>query len=230
MSSRLSLLALAVSAGPVAAQGLISPGPSQPNQPGFFDPRGPRPVFTPVTPATALPPFGGSTAGGFISINRPVLYHPVSTPPFTSYPYSYSYLGTMNWYYAPPAPSTFLGLAPLIDPEAYPRTNGGPSGVRVAGSVAAQQATTGGVTVDLPATAELWVNGVKQPGEQASWDVNVPVSGPTTLALAAKWTAGGVKYEWNRTLPVGPGDHGRLLVVSGTAASAPPTAPAPRAK
>lgn len=224
MSTRLSLLAMVLTAGPVAAQGLTSPYPPQPPRAGYFDPTGPRPSFTPNVPLTGLPPFGGA-AGGFL-FARPVLFNPILSPTGGRFspvwpPYWY--------YYAPFAPSTFLGLDPLIDPESVNR----PATDRVSSRRPAAPPTgTGGVTVNLPAVAELWVNGVKQQGRQGVWDVSVSAAGgPVTVALKAEWTAGGTKYEWARGVTVSPGEYGQLMVVSGTAVTAPPsTAPAPRAK
>lgn len=223
MPTRLSFLALVLAAGPVAAQGLTSPYPPRPPRPGSFDPTGPRPSFTPNVPSTGLPPFGGAT-GGYV-FARPLLYNPIVAPPGGHFP---SVWPPYWYFYAPMAPSTFLGLDPLIDPEAVGR----PADDRISSRrPAAPPAGAGGVTVDLPAVAELWVNGVKQPGRQGSWDVSVPTAGgTTTVALKAEWTTGGTKYEWTRDMTVSPGDHGRLTVVSGTAVSAPPAAPAPRAK
>jgi hypothetical protein len=215
---------LAVSAGPATAQGLISPGPSQPASTRSFDPFGPRPVFTPVVPASALPPFG-SRVGGFMTIVAPVLYHPISNPPYTGYPYNYSYLGRSDiFYYAPLAPSTFLGIPPLVDPEAT--AGGGVQGVRVAAP--ATVASTGTVTIDFPAAVELWVNGVKQAGRQQSWAVTVPTAGgPATVNLLAKWTANDQAVEWEGSQTVAAGDDGRRTVLRPTA---PVVAPAPRSK
>lgn len=220
--------ALALSAGPATAQGLISPGSSQPARSTYYDPFGPRPVFAPVVPASALPPVGG-TAGGQVMVVAPTVYHPISYPPHMGYPYSYAFLGQTNVYYAPPAPSTFLGIPPLVDPEAAPRV-AGVQGVRIAGASTA--ASSGNVTVEFPAVAELWVNGVKQVGQQQTWTVAVPTAGGSApLTLAAKWTANGAAVQWDGSLTVAAGDHGRLTVLRGNAAPAmPSSAPAPRSK
>ena len=75
------------------------------------------------------------------------------------------------------------------------------------------------LTLQLPAAADVWLDGKKQDGESdAVRELKSPVLKPGathTFNVKARWTKGGKTYEAKRAVTLGPGDHSRLYIVSG---------------
>ncbi|AMV23041.1 hypothetical protein VT84_01425 [Gemmata sp. SH-PL17] len=76
------------------------------------------------------------------------------------------------------------------------------------------------LALQFPAAAEIWFNGEKVKGEaQDARTLTSPVLRPGTqytFEVKARWKNQGKLFESARTVTLGPGDHSRLLVVSGT--------------
>jgi uncharacterized protein (TIGR03000 family) len=75
------------------------------------------------------------------------------------------------------------------------------------------------LTVQLPAAAEVWLDGKKVKGDKAEEVVlTSPVLGPNqqyTFLVKARWTNKGKTYEAKRAITLNPGDRSRLGIVSG---------------
>lgn len=75
------------------------------------------------------------------------------------------------------------------------------------------------LTVQLPAAAEVWLDGKRVKGSTAAeWALTSPVLTPGqtyTFLVKAQWTSGGKTYEAKRAVTLGPGDHSRLGILSG---------------
>jgi uncharacterized protein (TIGR03000 family) len=75
--------------------------------------------------------------------------------------------------------------------------------------------------LDLPAAAEVWLDGAKLDGPaSATWAIPSPplkLGSEFTFKIKARWTADGTAYEVERTSTVRAGGTGKLLVVRGTA-------------
>jgi hypothetical protein len=75
------------------------------------------------------------------------------------------------------------------------------------------------LSVQLPAAAEVWMDGELQPGRGATWELtSLPLPHPWSAHLfdvAARWTAGGQEFEWENKVPVVAGHTGQALVARG---------------
>jgi uncharacterized protein (TIGR03000 family) len=82
---------------------------------------------------------------------------------------------------------------------------------------------TASLTLEFPAVATVWLDGKEVPGDPATLrTLTSPVLKPGeeyTFHVKARWAAGGKTYEYTRDVPLGPGKHSKVLVVSGTAVS-----------
>jgi len=183
---------------------IASAQPRQPQQP-------PLPLSPGVSPAS---PFGPGMP--FTAPQAPRLsqwqqrFYPTYAPGFFSYfgsPY-YPYLNP--WGVAPtyvvPVPLDF-GPAVAVRPEA-------PTSIALANEFPAT------LTLQLPASGEVWLNG-KRTSESSSEEhvLTSPVlkTGERyVFDLKARWTAGGKTYETTRLVTVGTGDKSRIIIVSGT--------------
>jgi uncharacterized protein (TIGR03000 family) len=79
---------------------------------------------------------------------------------------------------------------------------------------------TASLTLEFPAAANVWLDGKEVPGDPATVrTLTSPVLKPGqeyTFHVKAQWEAGGKTYEYTRDVPLGPGKHSKVLVVSGT--------------
>jgi uncharacterized protein (TIGR03000 family) len=75
------------------------------------------------------------------------------------------------------------------------------------------------LTVQLPPGKEMQVNGKPVPDDTpAGYSLTSPVlkqGEKYTFNVNVRWQSGGKTYEAKRSVMVGPGDHSRLLIVSG---------------
>jgi uncharacterized protein (TIGR03000 family) len=77
---------------------------------------------------------------------------------------------------------------------------------------------TAELTIEFPADAEVSVNGTAVPGSGKVRTLSSPVlrTGLThTFAVIARWTQDGQKYEWERSVTLGPGERSRITVARG---------------
>ena len=73
-------------------------------------------------------------------------------------------------------------------------------------------------TIEFPAAGDVTVNGVPATGDGAVRKLTSPPLKPAeryTFAVAARWTADGKRYEWDRTLTLGAGERSRSTVARG---------------
>jgi hypothetical protein len=75
------------------------------------------------------------------------------------------------------------------------------------------------LNIQLPAVAEVWMDGELQPGRSATWELtSLPLPHPWSAHLfdvAARWSAGGQTFEWENKVPVVAGHTGQSLVARG---------------
>jgi uncharacterized protein (TIGR03000 family) len=72
--------------------------------------------------------------------------------------------------------------------------------------------------LEFPASAEVWLNGVKQDGTAATRTFTSPALPAGTqhvFTVKAVWTAGGAQQVWERAVPVAAGSRSKLLVAAG---------------
>jgi uncharacterized protein (TIGR03000 family) len=76
------------------------------------------------------------------------------------------------------------------------------------------------LTLEFPAPAEVWVNGLKATGEpQREWTLTSPTlkaGGEYTFAVKARWQADGNTREYTRSHTVAGGQRSRAFVLAGT--------------
>lgn len=76
------------------------------------------------------------------------------------------------------------------------------------------------LTLELPAAADVWLDGVKQPSSADA--TRVLTSPPLKLGASyifnvrAEWTEGGTRYKTEQTSTVRAGERGKLTVYAGT--------------
>lgn len=197
------LAVLALVALPAVADAQAGPRPARPLFVGGREVTGPPirdgasalyPVFTPVPPRF-------SVGGGSLSEVPPILV-PSGAWGGVSYPRPVY----------PPAPETDAEpvSAPTARPAAPPAT------------VVLASDGTAALTVQFPATAEVWVGQKKVAGAPATeWTLTSPalkVGETHTFVLKGRWAANGKTYETDRSVTLAGGERGRLIVLSGTAA------------
>lgn len=77
------------------------------------------------------------------------------------------------------------------------------------------------LTVQFPAAARIWVDGVEVPGDpDTDWTLTSKVLRPgetATFKVRGRWTQDGKTLEATREVALGPGARSRLVVVSGNA-------------
>lgn len=133
------------------------------------------------------------------------------------------------WYVSRPLPDFFdAPVIALPPPEVYavPALPGqflsAALAERERQETAARVRTRTALTIDLPAAAELFVNGVKQPGgPKKRHEVATETLQPGDrwdLQLRAGWTTGGKGYTFAESRTLAAGDSKTLLVYSGTPA------------
>jgi hypothetical protein len=75
------------------------------------------------------------------------------------------------------------------------------------------------LNVQLPAAGEVWMDGERQSGRRATWELtSLPLPHPWSAHLfdvAARWTVGGQEFEWENKVPVVAGHTGQALVARG---------------
>ncbi len=155
--------------------------------------------FNPVFRVPGAVPYGGvgylSPGGfynpGFFTTVGPAVY------------YVPSFAGEVARPFALPTPPLVGAGAPT--PQALP--------VRSAGGQTAE------LRLELPAAADVWVNGKQQPTREATRTLTSPplaAGGQHTFDLKATWTAAdGTKYEWDRTMTVAAGGRSKVAVAAG---------------
>lgn len=75
------------------------------------------------------------------------------------------------------------------------------------------------VMVELPASAEVWLNDRRQKGSASEWMLTsalLPPDSQATFTIRAQWTDGGTRYEWERVVTAAAGDKSRIVVARGT--------------
>lgn len=88
-----------------------------------------------------------------------------------------------------------------------------------AAEVSKQLRVTTRLTLELPAAAEVWVNGTKQPGAAGKTHALTADLGPGeshTFNVVAKWTTGGKAFEYTKTATLDAGDTKTVTVFAGT--------------
>lgn len=75
------------------------------------------------------------------------------------------------------------------------------------------------LSLQFPADAEVWLNGKKASKtpnkEQELTSPALRADQTYTFNVKARWTSKGKTYEATRTIAVKPGEHGRLMILSG---------------
>ncbi len=174
----------------------LSPGivPATPNSPGI--------------PAGTLPqqPAQGN-----------IVYYPVAMP----------WGWGVGWGYQTYNPWTGFGYAyggilpadPVVTPIATPAAVAVEQPRRAEPVVVLAQEFPATLALQFPAAAEVWLDGKKVSGSAKEEQVlKSPVLQPTqtyTFLVKARWEKDGKTYEAKRSVTLGPGDHSRLLIVSG---------------
>lgn len=204
--SRLALLTLMVAPAVAPAQGFSLPyrtGSSfyQPSfgrhTGGFYG------AFSPVMRLPAAVPYGGVgylSPGGFYD------------------PGFYTTVGP-NVYFIP----SFAGevARPLVLTQPPQLVGAGVPSPQLAQPLS--PSATGGqsaqLRLDLPAVADLWVDGKLYPSRSANYTLTSPplsAGGRHTFAIKAAWkSADGTKYEWDRSVTVAAGGHSKVAVAAG---------------
>jgi uncharacterized protein (TIGR03000 family) len=166
----------------------------------------------PFTPPTAAPRTGFGTGFGFRR-QPDVVFAPVALPwgygysPYAPYGYGgYGYGGNVITQVIVPAQPVITldpGLAPVRPQPAVVLANQFPATL----------------TLQFPASAEVWLGGKKLEGAASDERVltsPVLASGQNyTFDVKARWKSGGKTYETKRSVTLGSGDRSRLLIVSG---------------
>ncbi len=176
------------------------------------------------TGSTFYQPSFGRYAGGFYGGFNPQFRVPQAVPyngvgylsPGGYYdPGFYTTVGS-SLYYIP----TFAGEAPRPQSPPAPALVGAgvptPGGQVVPRQPVPQPAE---LRLEFPASAEVWVNGVKQDGTDASRVLTSPALPTGTrhvFNVKAVWTAQDQRQEWERAVPVAAGSRSKLVVASGT--------------
>jgi uncharacterized protein (TIGR03000 family) len=183
------------------------------------------PAQIPVSVASGVGGFGPGTRPRTPSLSAPVgpqgmrpgIGRPRGIVGGVYPPYYGGYGGYsgFGYYYPPYDPSPYAAY-PYPDPVYVPVYVPPPDPpVRLSGEFPAQ------LTLAFPAPAEVWLNGEKVEGDPATERVlTSPVLKPGdkfTFRVRARWKVDGQAYEFNREVPVGPGDRSRVAVFSGTA-------------
>lgn len=208
MTRTLAALVAALTAAPAFGQGFSQPLPTPPpvpvpgtrmfypaaspfTPPYFHAPMGRR-GFTPWAGYGFAPVYGhGWGWGGFGPYYAPAFGYPYGTA---------SSWGTS--FYGPTTAPPLMGAGTVGRDVPAPLN----------------PALTAELTVEFPAPAEVWLNGSPAPGEGAVRTLTSPplAAGRSySFAVRAKWESGGRKYEWERTVTLGPGDRSRITVARG---------------
>ena len=157
-------------------------------------------IVTPYRPPV-IPP--GSPAAV-----RPGFPPPVSPLPVVNY---FPGLWPVWGYWQPPP--TVVVVVPVVAPAPLPPTTTDD----IALATAEVPAT---LTLELPAPADVWVNGRKLDGPAvATRQIDSPplkLGSEHTFELKARWTADGVTYEVERTSTVAAGRTRKLAIFRGT--------------
>jgi uncharacterized protein (TIGR03000 family) len=145
---------------------------------------------------------------------RPPLGFPIIRPPFWG-----GYWG--GFYSDLYVPGLFPQPQVVILPQAVPVPVAPPNPARIAedaDKAAALAAAT--LTLELPAAADVWLDGDKQP---SSTDTARTLSSPAmklgtdfTFRVRAQWVENGTTYEAKQTTTVRAGERGKLTVYAGT--------------
>jgi len=76
------------------------------------------------------------------------------------------------------------------------------------------------LTLELPAAADVWLDGEKQPSSTATTRTlassALPIGREFTFNMRAQWVENGTTYEAKQTTTVRAGERGKLAVYSGT--------------
>lgn len=166
-------------------------------------------------------------AQGIVTPYRPPVIpagSPGSVPPFPGLPVLPPGIGQLPGFWHVPViwpgywnqPQTVVVVAPAAAPApaAPPTARASRDDAAIA---AAQVPAT--LNIELPAPAEVWLDGVKVAGDPAA--VHTLTSPPLrfggehTFRVTAKWTAGGTAYQAARTSTVRAGGTAKLTVVRG---------------
>ena len=165
-------------------------------------------------PATAFRPVFPGVQPGPLPV-RPWPYRPAFFPGFgypmggpVYYPFGTgAYYGPTTSYYAP---TTGFGTGPSL--VAPPLQGAGGSTPVVDPELVAE------LTIEFPADAEITVNGEAAPGSAPARTLTSPplkAGMAQTFAVKARWTKDGQRYEWERTVTLGPGERSRITVARG---------------
>ena len=185
---------------------------------GFAAVAGAQPRPLPLSPGVMpASPFGPGTpfpAGPIVQKpgSAPITYFPVALP--TGW-------GT-GWAYQTWSPWTGFGYTygGLVQPGFVPQQQAIVEPARPAEpTIVLAQEFPATLSLQFPATAEVWLDGAKVKGDADTDRVlTSPVLKPGqqhTFNLKARWQSGGKTYETKRAVTLGPGDKSRLLILSG---------------
>ena len=230
---RSSFAALLILSLPAVASAQLAPGIAAPGggAPGLAASSGgmvagwrmPGPL--PVTPGPAKYPCGGNFGGGFtpaapiVPINRPG--YPFSGvwglgggSFYPNYPVYPGFGGGYVGYGFGPSYNFDLYNQPVVDLQPAPATVLPPTG-----NIALVNEFPATLTLEFPAPAEVWVDGVKGEGRPTTeWTLTSPVlrmGKEYTFKVKARWTLNGKTYEYQRAVDVAGGNRSRAQVVAG---------------
>lgn len=172
----------------------------------------------PFTPLVALL-LAATTALGGPPVRRGPPIDLVAAPPVTPTPVLFPV-----WY------SPFWGgMYPFVPglysqpvvPQPQPAPVPLPNLVRIAEDADRAAATApASLTLDLPAVADLWLDGEKQPSSTDTTRTLVsptlPIGQDFTFNIRAQWVESGTTYEAKKTTTIRAGERGKLAVYAGT--------------
>ncbi len=173
----------------------LSPGvmPATPNSPGI--PAGPiaQPAQGNVVYFPVAMPWGWGVGWGYQTYN-----------PWTGFGYAYGGVLPAN---PVASPAATLPAATVEQPR------------RTEPAVVLAREFPATLAIQFPAAAEVWLDGKKVSGSAKDEQLlTSPVLKPTqtyTFLVKARWEKGGKTYEAKRAVTLGPGDHSRLMILSG---------------
>jgi uncharacterized protein (TIGR03000 family) len=136
-----------------------------------------------------------------------------------------TWLPSGSWgmnYYQWPQSQLYIQYPPAARPAKTSPGSGLVVQPQLGGAAAQTSQLKATLVLQLPAVAEVWVDGKKQAGNPAAeWTLTSPElkTGEThTFEVKAQWTAGGKTLEASRSVTVVAGERNRVLVVYGTEA------------
>ncbi|MCE9563181.1 MAG: TIGR03000 domain-containing protein [Planctomycetes bacterium] len=176
--------------------------------------RMPAPQFGPVGPTKYHN--GGNSGGGFVP----------AIPTRPGFPFSGIWAGGYGFGGGGYYPGYGYGSGGISYAPGYSFDFGNPGADALpatvlppTGNIALVNEFPATLTLEFPAAAEVWVNGVKGEGRATTeWTLTSPVlkaGKEFTFKVKARWTLNGKTYEYERSVDVASGNRTRAQVIAG---------------